>query len=136
MRNVEISIQTNAVDVVRDFQLSKANGTFGSFSREFFLPSLQKNDERQAQQNLSLIDDPLWKDIYSHILDSMGAESALTIWNCSLGEVSSTNQQVDIHCHTEEAAEFLHQYSFVIVGCLRKYFPSVAGIDIHLDEDC
>ena len=80
-------------------------------------------DHASATACLSSIKDPLWKHVCRDIINMMGAESFFKIWNSTLGEVHPQDQSMEIHCQTEETAQFIEQYAFVILGSLQPYFP-------------
>jgi len=82
----------------------------------------------QAQQCLSLIEDPLWKRVCAEVLTMMGAGSMLKIWKTTLGSFSAEEKTVDLYCQTEEVALFIQQYSFVMIGIFCEYFPSVTTL--------
>ena len=84
-----------------------------------------EKDHAQVAHCLSSIEDPLWKHVCRDVIHMMGAESFFKIWNSTLGSVHSQDQSLDIHCHTEETAEFIQQYDFVILGSLQSYFPAL-----------
>lgn len=79
---------------------------------------------------LSTIKDPLWKYVCCDVISMMGAASFLKIWDSTLGEVCSQDQSMEIHCQTEETAQFIQQYAFVILGSLKPYFPALKQLRI------
>lgn len=106
------------------------------FSKENFSPirpqqtvqnphMLSDKDHIKAATCLSSTDDPLWKHVCYDVIRMMGAASFLKIWNSTLGEVSSQDQSMEIHCPTEETAQFIQQYDFVILGSLQPYLPAL-----------
>lgn len=86
----------------------------------------------KAKDYLSTIEDPLWKRICQDVLKTMGPASFLEIWECILGTTTSRNKSIDIYCPTEKAAQFIKQYSFVFLGCLKTYFPSLKEINVRI----
>jgi hypothetical protein len=112
------------------------------FSREELPPALLQKEtssyERlvideyaQVKSCISCIDDPLWRDICTDLLSMMGAASVLKIWQSKLGEFSQ-EKYIDIDCKTKEAAAFVQQYDFVILGSLQRYFPGLAQLRIKV----
>ena len=87
-------------------------------------------DRSQVQYYLSLIDDPLWKKVCRHVESMMGPISVVKIWECKLGSFSSEEHNIEINCRTEEAAQFLKKYAFVILGGLKQYFPALKELKI------
>ncbi len=84
----------------------------------------------KAEECLSTIEDPLWRRICQDVMIMMGPASLLKIWECTLGEVYSQNKSIDIYSPTEKAAQFINQYSFVIFGSLKPYFPALKQISV------
>ncbi len=82
-----------------------------------------EEDHVKAINSLSTIEDPLWKHVCREVIEMMGPASFLKIWRSNLGPLSSQNKVLDITCETEEAAAFIQQYDFVILGSLQGYFP-------------
>ena len=87
-------------------------------------------DRSQVQYYLSLINDPLWEKVCRHVEDMMGPLSVVKIWECKLGLFSSEEHNIEIHCNTEDAAQFLRKYAFVILGELKQYFPALKELKI------
>ncbi len=88
----------------------------------------------QIKYYLSLIDDPLWKKVCRHVEDMMGPLSVVKIWECKLGFFSSEENNIEIDCKTEEAAQFLTRYAFVILGGLKQYFPQIKKINVNCES--
>ena len=88
----------------------------------------------QIKYYLSLIDDPLWKKVCRHVEDMMGPLSVVKIWECKLGSFSSERQNIEINCKTEETAQFLTRYAFVILGGLKQYFPQIKKIKVNCER--
>ncbi len=91
-----------------------------------------EEDHSQVKYYLSLIDDPLWKKVCRHVEDMMGPLSVVKIWECKLGFFSSEEHNIEINCRTEEAAQFLKKYAFVILSGLKQYFPALKELKISL----
>lgn len=90
-----------------------------------------KLSEDQVYQKISLITDPLWKQVCIEFVHMMGPFPALKIYNSRLGLLSSQHRIICIYCETEEESEFLRKYSFVVLGSLQKYFPAVRQLKIN-----
>lgn len=88
--------------------------------------------QHHAQYCLSLIEDPLWKFVCTDITDMMGPSAVLKIWNSSLGSFSYQDKTIEVYCHAEEIAQFIRQYSFVILGSLQRYFPAMKDLKIKI----
>lgn len=109
--------------------------------QHFFLQKLPLSkeisfDDVQAQTKhyITLIEDPLWRYICTEVVKIMGDTVISKIWNMWLGNLSSQSKSIDIYCPTEEAADFLYQYPFVIIGCFQKYFPAISDLRIKSSE--
>ena len=87
-------------------------------------------DHSQVKYYLGLIDDPLWKKVCRHVEHMMGPLSVVKIWECKIGSFSSEEHNIEINCRTEEAAQFLKKYAFVILGKLKQYFPALKELKI------
>lgn len=83
----------------------------------------------QAKHCISLIEDPLWKHVCTEVIHMMGPSSILTIWNVRLGSLSPRDKIINLYCQTEEVAEFIQQYAFVIIGTLQHYFPALKELN-------
>lgn len=92
-------------------------------------------DETQSKANycISLIEDPLWKKVCIEFINMMGPISVLKIWKSNLGSLSPQNNTIDLSCQTEEAAQLLQQYDFVILGILRRYFSALKELRISIN---
>ncbi len=93
-------------------------------------------DHSQVKYYLGLIDDPLWKKVCRHVENMMGPLCAIKIWECKLGSFSSEEANIEIDCKTEEAAQFLKKYAFVILGGLKIYFPALKELRIKMNAVC
>lgn len=96
--------------------------------------SLMENPHVQAEQCMALIEDPLWKRICVEFLAMMGPSSLLKIWKMALGPLSPQCTIVYLNCQTKEEAEFIQKYSFVILGSLQVYFPSVKSLIVRSEQ--
>lgn len=84
----------------------------------------------QANHYISLIEDPLWKQVCIEFINMMGPLSVLKIWSSRLGALSPHYKTIYIYCNTDEESEFIKKYSFIIRESLQKYFPSVKHIKV------
>jgi len=89
---------------------------------------LNNDLQPQAKHLLSHIEDPLWRYVCTEVIDTMGPSSAQKIWNSKLGSYCSGDKTMDLCCPTVEVAQFVNQYSFLILGSLQRYFPSVKAL--------
>ena len=111
-----------------------------SLFNKFFKP-IPENKEasigevhQQANYFISLIEDPLWKSICTEMADMMGPSAVLKICDSRLGSFSHHHKTMDLYCQTEEIAQFTRQYSFVILGSLQRYFPTVKDLQIKINS--
>lgn len=81
-----------------------------------------------VKQQLSLVQDPLWKRVCADAVHLMGPV-ALQIFQVQLS--LPQERTLDLYCHTEEIARFLQCYNFVILESLRRYFPSLKHIRVN-----
>lgn len=82
----------------------------------------------KAKHLLSYIEDPLWKKICCEVGKMMGAFAVQKIWDSKLGSFCSEEKAIDLCCPTEETAQFINQYSFLILGSLQHYFPAIKSL--------
>ncbi len=92
--------------------------------------------QSQAQQCLSLIEDPLWKHVCSQIIDIIGPVWVLKIYDSQLGPLSPQDKNVNLYCQTEKTAQFLEQCECIILGSLQQYFPLLKEIKIRKIVSC
>jgi hypothetical protein len=91
---------------------------------------LLRDEYAWAKSRISRINDPLWKEICTDLLNMMGPASVLKVWRSKLGEFSSQDKGLDFICETEEASVFVQQYDFVILGSLQRYFPALKQLRV------
>jgi len=91
-------------------------------------------DHSQVKYYLALIDDPLWEKVCRHVENMMGPLCAIKIWECKLGSFSLEENNIEIDCKTEEAAQFLRKYAFVILGGLKQYFPALKKLKVNCES--
>lgn len=105
-----------------------------------FLQELSEKSElfddrrSQAKRRNSLIEDPLWDHVCTEVIDIMGP-IALQIRHVHLGELSSQDKIVDLYCQSEDIAQFLERYDFLILGSLQHYFPALKELRICSADD-
>ena len=110
------------------------------FSRTIFKKThrIQKTnsikDRCHDHNYLSLIKDPLWKSICIEMIDTMGPSSVQKIWNSTLGSYCSEADAMDLCCPTDETAQFINQYSFLILGSLQRYFPAIKTLKTKVEH--
>jgi len=61
----------------------------------------------------------------------MGPPSVLKIWNSALGSLSFQDKMIDLYCQTEDVAQFIQCYDFIILGSLQHYFPALKELRVH-----
>lgn len=112
------------------------NGSHHEFEQELLYSDQMSFEEAysQAKYRVSLIEDPLWKSVCAEMVDMMGPLAVLKMWNSSLGSFSYQHRAMGLYCQTEEIAEFIHQYSFVILGSLQRYFPMIKDLKITVNQ--
>ncbi len=86
-----------------------------------------------AKRCISLIEDPLWKHVCTEVMNIMGPASVIKIWNSTLGALSSHDKLLDLYCQTEESAQYVQQYAFVILGSLQQYFPALKELTVRIE---
>ncbi|MBY0292348.1 MAG: hypothetical protein K2W92_03575 [Alphaproteobacteria bacterium] len=117
-----------------------------TFSQDYLFPCFFKKElqdketsvaksRHRATQCIALIKDPLWKLICLEIINMMGHAAVLKLWDSSLGTFNYHRKTMDLYCKKEEGAQFLRQYSFVILGSLQRYFPAMKGLRIKIKKD-
>lgn len=84
----------------------------------------------QAKECIAKIEDPLWKCVCQDVMTMMGPVSLLKISNSILGEACAQNKSIDIYSPTEKTAQFIKEYSFVILGSLQTYFPTLKQLNV------
>lgn len=87
----------------------------------------------QAKYCLSCIEDPLWKSVCSEMADLMGSSPVEKVWGSKLGTFCSEGKSIDLCCPTDEAAQFVDQYSFLILGILQRYFPTIKTLKTKVE---
>jgi hypothetical protein len=86
----------------------------------------------QAKSCLSRIQDPLWKSVCTEMVDIMGPSSVQKIWNSKLGSYCIEGKTMEFCCPTGEVAQFINQYSFLILGSLQRYFPTLKYLKVKV----
>lgn len=95
---------------------------------------LTENPHVQAEQCISLIEDPLWRRICVEFLAMVGPSSLLKIWKMKLAPLSAQYKIAYLNCQTKEEAEFIQTYSFVVLGSLQTYFPAVKRLVVRSEQ--
>jgi len=93
-----------------------------------------KDSHSQAKSCLSHIQDPLWKSVCTEMLDIMGPSSVYKIWNSKLGSYCTEGKTMEFCCPTVEVAQFMNQYSFLILGSLQRYFPTLKHLRVKVKQ--
>ena len=111
-----------------------------NLSNAFFKPMPEDKEasigdiHQQVNHFISLIEDPLWKSICTEMADMMGVSAVLKIYSSRLGSFSHHHKTMELYCQTEEIAQFANQYSFIILGSLQRYFPTVKDLKIKINS--
>lgn len=113
--------------------------TLNSFTKDkFFKNKTDKfsfeDSHSQAKSYLSRIQDPLWKSVCTEMVDIMGPSSVHKIWNSKLGSYCTRGKTMEFCCPTDETAQFVNQYSFLILGSLQRYFPTLKHLIIKVTQ--
>lgn len=74
-------------------------------------------------------EDPLWKQVCAEVVSIMGPV-ALQIRQAQLGGLSSRDKTVDLYCQSEDIAQFIQRYDFLILGSLQHYFPALKELRV------
>ena len=137
-----LSIHTNPLRVTKVRIRKKPRSSFAFLKENPSLPLSQDNLQNQnssltrdydkANKFLSTIEDPLWKHVCDYIINMMGPASLLRIEDSTLGEISSQDQSIEVHCKSEETAQFIQQYDFIILGSLQPYFPTLKELRVKI----
>lgn len=90
-------------------------------------------NKRQDHSYLSLIKDPLWKSVCTEVTDLMGSSPVQKMWDTKLGAFCSESKSINLCCLTDEAAQFVNQYSFLILGSLQRYFPAIKTLKTKVE---
>lgn len=94
-----------------------------------------KDNCAEVEDCLSCISDPLWKDVCASLHHIMGSAPVLKIWKSKLGEFCAQDKVFDLTCESEEVAEFVQKYDFVILASLQRYFPALKQLRVQTAED-
>lgn len=132
-------IKTKAIRRKIPLSLLKRYNTFSSNQLSNNTPQDRKTsiDEihHQVTYCLSLIEDPLWKSICTEMTNMMGPSAVLKMWDSRLGSFSHQQKTMNLYCQTEEIAQFIQQYSFVILGSLQQYFPMMKDLKVKIKSE-
>ena len=86
----------------------------------------------QAQQCISLIEDPLWKHVCTELMNMMGPFSVLVLWDSQITFSFPATQGISISCQHQESADLIQQYDFLIIEILRKYFSTLSEVKVEV----
>jgi hypothetical protein len=92
------------------------------------------NDRCHDHNGFPLIEDPLWKSVCTEMTDLMGSSPVQKMWDSKLGTFCSEGKSIDLCCPTDEAAQFVDQYSFLILGSLQRYFPAIKTLKTKVEH--
>jgi hypothetical protein len=85
----------------------------------------------QAHHCLALITDPLWKKVCTDVFHMMGPSFVIKLWKSKLGSFVHQDKRIDLNCAEEETAQFIEEYSFVLMDSLRQFFPSLKILKVR-----
>ncbi|MBL8677338.1 MAG: hypothetical protein JNJ47_08020 [Alphaproteobacteria bacterium] len=108
------------------------------FKKQVFSSPIKKlelsleDSHSQVKSCLSRIQDPLWKSVCTEMVDIMGPSSVYKIWNSKLGAYCAEGKTMEFYCPTVEVAQFINQYSFLIIGSLQRYFPILRHLKVKV----
>lgn len=74
-------------------------------------------------------EDPLWELVCTDVIHLMGPV-AQHIRHCKPKTLSHKDKVIDLDCETQEAALFVQQFAFIILGSLKPYFPNLTEIRV------
>lgn len=106
----------------------------GSSSSIKKLEISHEDSHSQAKYSLSCIEDPLWKSVCTEMVDIMGPSSVQKIWDSKLGSYCPGDKTMEFSCPTVEVAQFINQYSFLILGSLQRYFPTLKYLRVKVKQ--
>jgi hypothetical protein len=92
------------------------------------------NDRFYDHNCYSLIEDPLWKSVCSEMTDLMGSSPIQKMLDSKLGAFCSESKSINLCCPTDEAEQFVNQYSFLILGSLQRYFPAIKTLKTKVEH--
>jgi len=87
---------------------------------------------RSAKEHTLLMEDPLWKEVCTETVRMMGP-LAQHIEQARLGSFSPQDKTIELYCQTDEVAQFIQQYTFIILGSLRRYFPALKELRVSIE---
>lgn len=113
--------------------LSSSGSPSNQFAKRNTLtvPDIVGDTSSQVEYDLSLVSDSLWKKVCYHIEDMMGSFCVSKIWECKLGSFSFEENNIEVYCQTEDTAQFLQEYAFVILAGLKPYFPALEELKVR-----
>lgn len=88
----------------------------------------------QAEEGLLKIQDPLWYRICVDIFQTLGPIAFKDLWKTKLVGISSEGKRAFLSCPNEHIAMALDQYHFVIIGALKKFYPSVSVVETEISD--
>ena len=89
----------------------------------------QDKNEFQSENDLLHVD-PFWELVCTEVIHFMGP-AAQHIRHCKPEKISPKDKVVDLNCDTQEAALFVQQFDFIILGTLKPYFPALKRVRVY-----
>jgi len=89
----------------------------------------------QAKIHLCLVEDPLWKQVCTDLVKMLGDVPTARLEDCKLEDLSGHDKVANIRCSTEDIAQFLEDYVFVVLESLRQYFPALKELRINNESE-
>lgn len=126
IKKLELKLNASFPRKSSSFEISRDSTQINKISLE--------DSDLQAKYSLSCIEDPLWKFVCTEMVDIMGPSSVQKIWDSKLGSYCPGDKTIEFCCLTNEAAQFVNQYSFLILGSLQRYFPAVKTLKTKVEH--
>lgn len=93
------------------------------------------NFKTEAETGISQIQDPLWRRVCSDVLRTLGPVAFKNLWKTNLVSVSPRERRACITCPSQDIAEAVENYHFVIMGALKKFYPFLFSIETKIGEN-
>lgn len=87
---------------------------------------------REAQKGISQIKDPLWHRVCADVLKVLGPVAFKDLWKTQFIRISPEGKRAFLSCPNQSIATTLEEYHFVIIGALKKFYPSLSSIETEI----
>lgn len=91
--------------------------------------------EREAEEGIAQISDPLWRRICIDVLRTLGPVAFQDLWKTQLVTVSSEGRRAYLVCSDSLTAKIIEQYHFVIIEALKQYYPFLSTLEIEISDN-